>query len=237
MNLTITFDKVSKSFGPSAALTDVTFAAPACAVTAFVGRNGAGKSTALRILLGMAGPDAGVALIGGERPADLPCGTIGSLVGAGAHPGTTVFDHLMIRADRLGLNRESVQDILETVDLDGLARRRIGRLSLGQKQRTALAVALLGRPPVLVLDEPTNGLDPDGVSWLRRRLRDAADDGATVLVSSHLLAELDQLADRVVVIDRTIRWQGTTAEMAAAGHGTIESLYHCVSSAETERAA
>lgn len=237
VNSTISFDGVSKSFGSAIALADVSFTAPAGRITAFVGRNGAGKSTAMRILLGMASPDAGVATIGGLPAAQLPVGTVGALVGAGAHPGTAVLHHLMIRADRLGLDRSAARATLESVDLGGVARRRIGKLSLGQKQRAGLASALLGRPPVLVLDEPMNGLDPDGVSWLRDRLRMAAADGATVLVSSHLLAELDQLADRVVVIARTVVWQGDIGRMNADGHDTIESLYRAVSPAAVGRVA
>ncbi len=237
LNSAISFDGVSKSFGPTVALDDVSFTAPAGRITAFVGRNGAGKSTALRILLGMASSDAGAATIGGIPAEQLPAGTVGALVGAGAHPGTSVLDHLMIRADRLGLDRPAAEATLESVDLGSVATRRIGKLSLGQKQRVALASALLGRPPALVLDEPMNGLDPDGVSWLRDRLRAAAAAGATILVSSHLLAELDQLADRVVVIARTIAWQGDIAEMNDRGHDTIESLYHAVSPVALGRVA
>lgn len=233
----ISFDGVSKSFGEAIALADVSFTAPAGRITAFVGRNGAGKSTAMRILLGMASPDTGRATIGGIPAVQLPVGTVGALVDSGAHPGTSVRDHLMIRAERLGLDRSVAEATLEAVDLVGLARQRIGKLSLGQKQRAALASALLGSPPVLVLDEPMNGLDPDGVSRLRDQLRMAAAEGATILVSSHLLAELDHLADRVVVLARTVLWQGDVAEMNDDGYHTIESLYQAVSPVAVGRVA
>ena len=222
----IVFDGVSKSYGEKQALHDVSFTARAGAVTGFVGRNGAGKTTALRILLGLSNPDSGTASIGGVAVSELPPGTVGAALGPHVHPGRTGRTHLRVLADALRLGDEEVDALLEDLDLTADAKKRAGKYSLGMNQRLALGGALLGAPPVLVLDEPVNGLDPDGVAWLRKRLRDCADAGGTVLLSSHLLSELELVADDIVLLDQRVLWAGPLVEVAAAGG--LEALYQSV---------
>jgi ABC-2 type transport system ATP-binding protein len=223
--LEIAFENVTKRFGGTVALEDVSFRALPGRITAFVGRNGAGKTTALRVLLGLARADTGRATLDGKGIAQAPPNTIGVMLMPAAHRSCSVRNHLGIRAMRIGLPAESVQEVLDYVDMSGFARRKMGKLSLGERQRVALAGAFMGTPKVLVLDEPANGLDPDGVIWLRDHLRWLAGQGATVLISSHILAELDQMADSVVVLDRTVRWQGDIEQMRREGFESIEGLY------------
>ena len=195
---------VSKSYGATMALQDVTFNAPAGAVTGFLGPNGAGKTTALRILLGLARPDAGSARIDGVRYVDLPHPrrVVGAVFDSmGFSPGRSGRDHLRVVARAAGIPRARVDEVLDFVDLTGAADRGAGGYSQGMRQRLALASALLGDPRVLLLDEPANGLDPAGVAWLRRLLTDWAAQGRTVLFSSHLLAEVESVADHIVIID------------------------------------
>jgi ABC-2 type transport system ATP-binding protein len=208
---------VTKSYGSTRAVEGASFTAPAGVVTGFLGPNGAGKTTTLRILLGLARPDAGSALIDGVRYADLPSPrrTVGAVLDAmGFHPGRTGQDHLRVVARAAGIPRCRVDEALEFVELTGAADRTVGGYSHGMRQRLALAGALLGDPPVLVLDEPATGLDPAGMAWLRRLLRAWAAQGRTVLFSSHVLAEVELVADRVVIIDRgRVVREGTTAEL------------------------
>jgi ABC-2 type transport system ATP-binding protein len=217
---------VRKSFGDVVALDDVSFTAPAGAVTGLVGRNGAGKTTLLRIVVGVARADRGRVLLAGSTPARTRPGTVGASLGAAAHPGRRGRAHLRAVAAAIGAPDSDVVDRLAEVGLDGAADRVVRRWSLGMRQRLALATALLGHPSFLVLDEPTNGLDPDGVAWLRVRLRAFADAGGTVLVSSHLLLELAQIADHLVLLDHRVLWQGPASE--AQRHGGIEALYQTV---------
>jgi ABC-2 type transport system ATP-binding protein len=228
----IVFTSVSKKFGPVSALEDVSFRATAGSVTGFVGRNGAGKSTAIRILLGLAAADTGQALVGGVPAHKIDPTVLGTLMEPAAHPSCEVHDHVNVRSARLGLQSDATDAALELLELTELRRRKIGKLSLGQRQRVALASALVGNPSVVILDEPTNGLDPDGVIWLRDHLRRLADRGATVLVSSHALAELDRVVDAVVVLDRTVRWQGDITTMHREGYDDIESLFATVAERE-----
>ncbi|MFI6153846.1 ABC transporter ATP-binding protein [Kitasatospora sp. NPDC051170] len=224
--LDIVLDAVTKEFGGHRALEEVSFTARAGRVTGFVGRNGAGKTTAMRILLGLAAPGSGTATIGGLPHRQLPPGTVGHLLDSAFHPGRTGRAHLEIQAAALGLDRSGIDDVLRDVGLLEAAGRRTRGYSLGMRQRLGLARALLGSPKVLVLDEPTNGLDPDGILWLRERLRRAADDGATVLVSSHLLGELEQLVDDVVFLQGRVVWQGTHGDAAEEStDGSLEQLY------------
>jgi ABC-2 type transport system ATP-binding protein len=174
-------------------------------VTGFLGPNGAGKTTTLRMLLGLVTPSSGTATFGGVRYRDLPrpLATVGAaLEAASFHPGRSAGHHLGIYATAAGLPRERVDVVLQTVGLADYADRRVGGYSLGMRQRLGLAYALLGDPGVLVLDEPINGLDPEGIKWIRGFLRDMAAEGRTVLVSSHLLSEVQQSVDDVVVIAR-----------------------------------
>jgi ABC-2 type transport system ATP-binding protein len=224
----ITVTQLTKRFGPVTAIDDLSFTVEPGTVTGFLGPNGAGKTTTLRALLGLVRPTAGRALVNGVPYADLqhPAFVLGAVLEAsGFHPGRTARDHLRVLAAPDRIPDARVDEVLEIVDLTGAARRRVGGFSLGMRQRLGLAAALLGDPPILVLDEPTNGLDPLGVHWLRSFLRDHADRGGTVLVSSHLLAELALSADHVVVVQRgRLVAQGTLAELTA-GHADLESAF------------
>jgi ABC-2 type transport system ATP-binding protein len=192
-----------KKYGKVEALREVTFAAQAGRVTGFLGLNGSGKTTTLRILLGLSRASGGEALINGVRYRKLrnPLNTVGAVLEQGlAHPGLTGRGHLLTQAPLSGAGRSRVDQLLEYVGLDDAAGKRTGDYSLGMRQRLAVATALLGEPSVLILDEPANGLDPAGVAWLRDLLHAHAAAGGTVLISSHLLAELEQLIDDVVII-------------------------------------
>ena len=196
--------QLTKRFGAVTAADQLSFRVGAGTVTGFLGPNGAGKTTTLRMLLGLVRPDCGQATIWGKRYAEL--GDRRRAVGAvleacGLHPGRTVRDQLWVRCAAAGIARSRADAVLEVTGLAGLAGRRAGSLSLGERQRLGLAAALLGDPEVLILDEPGNGLDPAGVAWLRGLLRQLAGEGRTVLVSSHLLAEVAQTAGQVIVID------------------------------------
>ncbi len=196
---------LTKRFGDTVALDDLTFSVTPGSVTGFLGPNGSGKTTTLRCLLGLVRPTAGSATIGGRAYRDLPrpLSVVGSALEASDfHPGRSARDHLTVMALAAGVDRSHADAMLERVGLGDVARRRVGGFSLGMRQRLALAQALIGEPRVLVLDEPANGLDPAGIAWLRGFLRAFAADGRTVLVSSHVLSEVQQTVDEVVVINR-----------------------------------
>jgi ABC-2 type transport system ATP-binding protein len=196
---------LSKRFGDVVAVDDLSFVAREGAVTGFLGPNGAGKTTTLRMLLGLATPTAGSATIGGQPYGQLadPFRHVGAVLeSTGFHPGRRARDHLWVLATAAGLPLARAQEVLDQVGLAEAGDRRVKSFSLGMRQRLGLASALLGEPEVLILDEPANGLDPEGVHWLRRFLRGFADQGGTVLVSSHLLAEVAQTVDEVVIISR-----------------------------------
>ncbi|GAA3123749.1 ABC-2 type transport system ATP-binding protein [Kribbella aluminosa] len=226
--LPIRVSGLSKAFGPVRAVQDVTFTAAAGRVTGFVGPNGAGKSTTLRMLLGLIRPDAGSALFGGTPYRELPAptGTVGAVLDlAAAHPATSARAQLRTVCDLSGHDRSRVDAVIETVELTGYADRKVRGFSTGMRQRLALATALLGDPGVLVLDEPSNGLDPAGIVWLRTFLRSLADEGRTVLISSHVLTELQYSVDDLVLIDHgRIAWSGGLADFT--GHGaTLEQAF------------
>src|SRR6266540_1692398 len=216
---------VTKTYGATRAVDHVTVSAPSGTVTGFLGPNGAGKTTTLRVLLGLARPDEGSASIDGSRYADLrsPRRTVGAVLDStGFHPGRTGRNQLRILARAAGVARPRVAEVLEFVELAEAAGRRVGGYSHGMRQRLALAGALLGDPPVLVLDEPATGLDPAGIAWLRRLLQGWAAQGRTVLFSSHVLAEVEMVADRVVIIDRGhVVQEGSTAELTGAKPGVV----------------
>ena len=194
---------LTKCYGEHRAVDDLSFTAPAGQVTGFAGPNGAGKTTTFRCLLGLAEPTAGAALLDGRPYRDLaqPRRQVGAVLESmGFHPARSGRNHLHVLARAAGIEPARIDPLLDLVGLRGAADRRVGGYSLGMRQRLGLAAALLGDPPTIVLDEPVNGLDPAGVAWIRQLLRAWADEGRTVLVSSHLLAELAQVADRVVVI-------------------------------------
>jgi ABC-2 type transport system ATP-binding protein len=201
----IEFSHVTKTFGHVSAVNDLSFTVEPGRVTGFLGPNGAGKTTSLRMLLGLVTPSNGTATFAGIRYHDLPnpLGTVGAaLEAASFHPGRTARNHLGIYATAAGLPRERVTEVLRTVGLADYADRRVGGYSLGMRQRLGLAYAMIGNPGVLVLDEPINGLDPEGIKWIRGFLREMAGEGRTVLVSSHLLSEVQQSVDDVIIIAR-----------------------------------
>jgi ABC-2 type transport system ATP-binding protein len=194
---------LTKTFGQVRAVDDLSFTVRPGRVTGFLGPNGAGKTTTLRMLLGLVTPTSGTATIGGSRYHDLdrPMRTVGAaLEAADFHPGRTALDHLRIYAPQAGVPDARAAEVLDLVGLSSAAKRRVGGFSLGMRQRLALATTLLGDPPVLLLDEPANGLDPEGIRWLRDLLRALAAQGRTVLVSSHVLSEVQQTVDDVVII-------------------------------------
>jgi ABC-2 type transport system ATP-binding protein len=196
---------LAKRFGPATVVDGLSFAVGAGTVTGFLGPNGAGKTTTLRVLLGLVAPTTGQATIWGRPYRELGGRRrrVGAVLEAsGFHPGRTVADHLRVRCAATGAARSRIGAVLAETGMGELAERRAGHLSLGERQRLGLAGALLGEPEVLILDEPANGLDPAGVLWLRGFLRQLGEQGRTVLVSSHILAEVAQFADRAVVIDR-----------------------------------
>jgi ABC-2 type transport system ATP-binding protein len=205
MDATIEVDCLRKRYGRTLAVDGLSFTVEPGRVTGFVGPNGAGKSTTMRMILGLDAPDAGRALVGGAlyRASPRPLRAVGALLEAGStHPGRRAVDHLAWLAQSNGLPRRRVDEVLDVVGLAGVARRRTKGFSLGMAQRLGIAAALLGDPPVLLLDEPANGLDPDGIRWIRGLLRSFAAEGRTVFVSSHLMSELEDTADHVIVIGR-----------------------------------
>ena len=214
---------LSKSFGAVRAVTDLGFTVEPGSVTGFLGPNGAGKTTTLRMLVGLERPDAGTAAFDGVPYAALrePVRTVGAVLETAFHPARSGRDHLRVYCRAAGLPVQRADETLAQVGLTDAGRRRAGGYSLGMRQRLALATALLGDPAVLVLDEPANGLDPEGIQWLRGFLSWLAhEQGRTVLISSHLLAEVEQIVDRVVIVGagRLVR-EGSMAELRAAATG------------------
>ena len=225
MTHAVELNGLSKSFGDFLAVDDVSAVAVPGEVTALLGPNGAGKTTTLRMLLGLVAPSRGTATFGGRRYGQLtdPVRQVGALLEAsGCHPGRTALDHLRVLATAAGLSKDAPGRVLAETGLETDARRRVGEYSLGMRQRLGLAAAMLGDPAVLILDEPTNGLDPPGVRWLRGYVRRLADEGHTVLLSSHALSEVEQTADHVLVLagGRLLRSSTLTEIRAEAGVGS-----------------
>jgi len=207
---------VSKAFGPNVALDDVTFAVPRGSVVGLLGSNGAGKSTLIRIILGHLRPDGGSALVDGRPLGDhpRPLSRLGAVTESiGLDPSLSGRDLLRIVCARAQLPAAAGPAALESTGATPFANKAIRRLSTGMRQRVALAVALVGEPDVVVLDEPVNGLDPEGIAWLRSMVRGLATEGRSVLMSSHLLAEVAQTVDRVVVLNRRVLFDGSLAEL------------------------
>jgi ABC-2 type transport system ATP-binding protein len=219
---------LTKRYGELVAVDGVTFSLEPGTVTGFLGPNGAGKTTTLRLLLGLAAPTAGEALVFGRRYRELnqPIRRVGAVLESDDfHPARSGRDHLRALALAAGLAPGRVEEVLELVELSGTAGRRVRTYSLGMRQRLGLAAALLGDPELLVLDEPANGLDPAGVRWLRTFLQAIAAQGRTVLVSSHLLAEVAQTVDRVLIIDHgRLLASGRLDELTREGR-TLEDVY------------
>ncbi len=228
MEATIEVSGLHKRFGPTLALDGMTFTVAPGQVTGFVGPNGAGKSTTMRVILGLDAPDDGSALIGGQpyRTLRHPLSHVGSLLDAAAlQPSRTARNHLLWLAHSQGLGAKRVDAVIKQAGLAKAARRKAGGYSLGMRQRLGIAAALLGDPPVLMFDEPFNGMDPEGIVWMRGFLRSLAGDGRAVLVSSHLMAELQDTADHLVVAGRgQVIADTTVAELIAAASGDRVAL-------------
>jgi ABC-2 type transport system ATP-binding protein len=211
----IEVESLSKKFGSTLAVDDLTFSVEPGKVTGFLGPNGAGKSTTMRAILGLVRPTSGTTTVLGKRYSELddPARRVGTLLETfDAHPGRSGRNHLRVLALAAGIPRSRVEEVLSLVDLSEAGKRRVKGYSLGMRQRLGLAAALLGDPEVLVLDEPANGLDPQGMRWLREFLRSLAAEGRTILISSHVLAEVAQTVDEVVIIHR-----GKLVRQAAMG--------------------
>ena len=219
---------LTKTFGPVTAVRDMSFTAPAGQVTGFLGPNGSGKTTTLRAALGLIRPTAGEALIGGVpyRHLAQPRRRVGALLEtSGFHPGRRARNHLAVLAASCGVPGRRVDEVLDLVDLASAADRRVREFSLGMRQRLGLAAALLGDPQVLLLDEPANGLDPAGIAWLRGLLRGLAGEGRTVVVASHVLSEVAQTADHVVIVNAgELRFSGPLHELGGSGQA-LESAF------------
>ena len=216
---------LTKTFGPVTAVRDLSFTVAPGRITGFLGPNGAGKTTTLRMLLGLVAPSSGTATIGGRRYRDIPepVRSVGAVLEATSfHPSRRARNHLRMVAMAAGIDTSRVDQVLELVGLTADARRKVGGYSLGMRQRLELAGALLGDPAVLILDEPSNGLDPQGIAWLRQLLRHLAGEGRTVLVSSHLLAEMSQTVDDVVIVSQgQLRAQGPLATLMAGAQSAM----------------
>ncbi|MEP6909712.1 MAG: ABC transporter ATP-binding protein [Actinomycetota bacterium] len=221
----IEVEHLTKRFGKTVAVDDLSFKVREGVITGFLGPNGAGKTTTLRIILGLVHPTAGTATVKERlyRQLEAPTQEVGAVLEASDfHPGRSGRNHLRVLATVTGIPRSRVEEVLEIVDLKEAAGRRAGGYSLGMRQRLSLAGALLGDPKVLILDEPANGLDPQGIRWLRELLRALATEGRTIFISSHVLAELEQIVDEVVIIHRgKFVAQATTAELVARASGGI----------------
>jgi ABC-2 type transport system ATP-binding protein len=228
MEATIEVRGLRKSFGPTLALDGMTFTVPAGQVTGFIGPNGAGKTTTMRVILGLDAPDEGTALVGGQRYAALhrPLTHLGSLLDAAAlQPSRTGRNHLLWLAHSQGLDAARVDAVIGQAGLDKAAQRRAGGYSLGMRQRLGIAAALLGDPPVLMMDEPFNGMDPEGIIWMRGFLRSLAGAGRAVLVSSHLMSELEGTADHLVIVGRgKVLADTSTRDLLAAVSGDRVTL-------------
>jgi ABC-2 type transport system ATP-binding protein len=216
---------LTKHFGKVVAVQDLTFTVEPGRITGFLGPNGAGKTTTLRMLLSLVTPTSGTATIGGVRYTDLPQPqrVVGAALEASSfHPGRNARNHLRVLGQTCGMGAERADQLLELVGLGAAAKRRVGGFSMGMRQRLGLAGALVGDPSVLILDEPANGLDPEGIRWLRGFLRALAAEGRTVLVSSHMLSEVQQTVDDVVVISqgRAVK-QSTLAELEAEARAGV----------------
>jgi len=228
MQATIEVAGLRKRFGPTVALDGMSFTVAPGQVTGFIGPNGAGKSTTMRVILGLDAPDEGSALVGGRPYATLrrPLTHLGSLLDAAAlQPARTARNHLLWLAHSQGLNALRVDTVITLAGLESVARRRAGGYSLGMRQRLGIAAALLGDPPVLMMDEPFNGMDPEGIIWMRGFLRSLASEGRAVLVSSHLMSELEGTADHLVIVGRgRVLADVPTRDLLAAASGDEVTL-------------
>ena len=223
MQVTIEVSGLCKRFGPTLALDGMSFTVQPGQVTGFVGPNGAGKSTTMRVILGLDAADEGTALVAGQPYSGLrrPMRRIGSLLDAGAlQPSRSARNHLLWLAHSQGLSKQRVDEVITQAGLESVAKRKAGGFSLGMRQRLGIAAAMLGDPAAIMLDEPFNGMDPEGIVWMRGFLRALAGQGRAVLVSSHLMSELQDTADHLVVVGRgKVIADTTTADLLAAASG------------------
>lgn len=211
----IAASRLTKSYGTTRAVDDLTFVVRPGVVTGFLGPNGSGKSTTMRMVMGLDHPDSGTVTIDGKRFHDLrwPLREVGALLEAKAiHPGRSAYNHLRAMAQANSIPKPRVDEVLGLVGLEGVARRKVGKFSLGMSQRLGIASALLGDPGVLLFDEPINGLDPEGILWVRNLLKSLANEGRTIFVSSHLMSEMALTATDLVVIGRGRLIAGTTVD-------------------------
>ncbi len=228
MGAVVRAEGLTKRYGPKCVVQDLSFEVAGGRVVGLLGRNGAGKTTTLRMLLGLAQPSSGRATIFGAPYPRLASNALRvgvSMDGIGPLIGVTGRRDLTIWARQLRLGRSRVDAVLDRVGLADGADQRLSTYSTGMRQRHALATALLADPELLILDEPANGLDPDGIRWLRRFLRSLADEGRTILLSSHQLAEVEQTVDDVVILQRTLRYCGPLAELTGGSRGSLEDRF------------
>ena len=228
---------LQKRYGRTAAVNGLSFEVLPGQVTGFLGANGSGKSTTMRMIMGLDSPDAGHAHIGGRAYRDLrwPLREVGALLDARAfHPGRSARSHLAALAASNGISRARVAEVLGIVGLDAVAGRRAGKYSLGMAQRLGIATALLGDPGVLLLDEPVNGLDPEGIRWIRNLLTSLAAEGRTVLLSSHLISEMAVTAERLIVIGQGTLLARTTVTELTARAPSLEEAYFQLTEGSTE---
>jgi len=225
--MTIVFKDLTVRFGSNFALDKLSFEAEPGKITGLLGRNGAGKTTALRVLVGLENAFSDEALIAGTTFDRLPVGEVGVALSAHFPPTRTVIQQLSLAAQAGGASKTDIQRTLDETELREVAHKRTVRLSLGMKQRLMLACATVSNPKVLILDEPVNGLDPDGISWLQGFLKQRANDGVTVLVSTHFLRDLETYADKVIIIQRTVLWSG---DWPSPQSNSLEELFNRVTS-------
>jgi ABC-2 type transport system ATP-binding protein len=224
----ITARGLTKRYGRTVAVQDLTFTVQPGVVTGFLGPNGAGKSTTMRMLIGLDRPDAGQATVNGRRYRELrrPLCEVGSMLEARSfHPGRSPRAHLGSLAASNAIPARRVEEVLGIVGLESVGRRRAGKFSLGMTQRLGIAVAMLGDPGILILDEPVNGLDPEGIRWIRNLLKSLAAEGRTVLISSHLISEVAQTADDLIVIGKGRLLAQTTVEELATTANSLEDAF------------
>jgi ABC-2 type transport system ATP-binding protein len=210
---------VSKRYGEKIAVDDLTFSVQPGVVTGFLGPNGAGKSTTMRLILGLDAPSSGSALINGKQYRDLaaPLHDVGAMLEARAiHTGRSGYHHLLALAETQGISRRRVNEVINMVGLESVARKRVGSFSLGMGQRLGIAAALLGDPATVILDEPSNGLDPEGIRWIRNLLKGLAAEGKTVFLSSHLMSEMEHTAEQLIVIGKGRLIAATSVEAFVA---------------------
>ncbi len=233
----IELNRLTKRYGDTLAVDNLSFTVEPGYVTGFLGPNGAGKSTTMRLILGLDAPTSGEALVNGRRYTSLskPMHEVGALLDASAvHGGRSAYNHLLCLARTNDIGPTRVAEVLEQVGLSGVARKQVGGFSLGMKQRLGIAAALLGDPSVLMFDEPVNGLDPDGVRWIRDSMRSLAQQGRTILLSSHLMSEMALTAQRIVIIGRgKLITQASVAELTER-YPSLEDAYLALTASSVE---